>query len=373
MKVTLREKPLNNGKCSLYLDFYPPITQPGSGKTTRRQFLKLYVYEKPKTETERDHNKQTRLLAQNVAARRQLEIQAGNYGFLTKAKKGADFLKYYREVADARKKSNSNRQTWENAYLHFFDFVGGSCAFERLTPKLVEDFKSYLLTCHTRRSKKQTLKQNSASGYFQCFCAALAQAVKDKHLTENPAADIKAIKTTESEREYLTIDELQLLAKTECRMPDVLRRAALFSALTGMRFSDIKRLCWNNVRQSAAMGHFVEFKIQKTGENLTLPISDEAFELLGERGVPSEQVFHNLDYGAMTSLYIARWTLAAGITKTITFHSFRHTFATAQLTLGTDLYTVSKLLGHKSIQKTQVYARIIDEKKREAANKIKLR
>jgi len=373
MKVTLREKVIKGSKRSLYLDFYPPLTLPGTGKTTRREFLKLYVYEKPKTELERYHNKETRLLAQTVAARRQLEIQAGNYGFLTKSKKGADFLKYFRGIIDNRGGEKSTEQTWENAYLYFFDFTGGSCAFERLTQKLVEDFRDYLLTCHTRRSKKQTLKQNSAAAYFQCFCAALTQAVKDKHLTENPAENVKAIKTTESSREYLTIEELQLLAKTECRMPDVLRRAALFSALTGMRFSDISRLRWQNVRESAATGNFVEFKIQKTGESLTLPISDEAFELLGERGAASEQVFHNLEYGGMTSIFIARWTLAAGITKTITFHSFRHTFATAQLTLGTDLYTVSKLLGHKSIQKTQVYARIVDEKKREAANKITLK
>lgn len=370
MKVTLREKEIKGGKHSLYLDFYPPLTQPGTGKTTRREFLKLYVYERPKTELERSHNKETRLLAQTVCARRQLEIQAGNYGFLAKSKKGDDFLKYFRPVVESRK---STGQTWENAYLHFFDFVGGSCAFERLTQKLVEDFKDYLLTCHTRRSKKQTLKQSSAAGYFQCFCAALTEAVKDKRLTENPAENVKAIKTTESSREYLTIEELQLLAKTECRMPDVLRRAALFSALTGMRFSNISRLRWENVRRSAATGHFVEFKIKKTGENLTLPISDEAFELLGERGSASEQVFHNLEYSAMTSVFIARWTLAAGITKTITFHSFRHTFATAQLTLGTDLYTVSKLLGHKSIQKTQIYAKIVDEKKREAVSKIRLK
>ncbi|HEX8197593.1 MAG TPA: site-specific integrase [Pyrinomonadaceae bacterium] len=373
MKVTLREKKIKDGKRSLYLDFYPAVLQPGTGKATRREFLKLYVYERPKTEVERSHNKETRLLAQNIAARRQLEIQAGNYGFLAKSKKGDDFLKYFRAVTEKHNSSKSAKQTWENAYLHFFDFAGGRCTFERLNQKLVEDFKSYLLTCHTRRSSKQTLKPSSAASYFQCFCAALSEAVKAKHLTENPAENVKAIKTTESAREYLTIEELQLLAKTECRMPIVLRRAALFSALTGMRFSDISRLRWENVRETGGTKHFVEFKIQKTGENLTLPISAEAFELLGSRGAPSDQIFLDLEYGAMTSVFIARWTLAAGITKTITFHSFRHTFATAQLTLGTDLYTVSKMLGHKSIQKTQIYARIVDEKKREAADKITLK
>ncbi|MBK7489711.1 MAG: tyrosine-type recombinase/integrase [Bacteroidales bacterium] len=58
--------------------------------------------------------------------------------------------------------------------------------------------------------------------------------------------------------------------------------------------------------------------------------------------------------------------------KTITFHCARHTYATLQLTLGTDIYTVSKLLGHKDLKTTQIYAKIIDERKKEAANKIKL-
>ena len=62
--------------------------------------------------------------------------------------------------------------------------------------------------------------------------------------------------------------------------------------------------------------------------------------------------------------------LKAGITKNITFHCARHTHATLLLTNGVDIYTVSKLLGHKEIKTTQVYARIIDEKKKEAVNKI---
>jgi site-specific recombinase XerD len=64
--------------------------------------------------------------------------------------------------------------------------------------------------------------------------------------------------------------------------------------------------------------------------------------------------------------------MKAGISKTITFHCARHTYATLQLTLGTDIYTVSKLLGHKDLSTTQIYAKIIDERKTLAASKIKL-
>jgi hypothetical protein len=62
--------------------------------------------------------------------------------------------------------------------------------------------------------------------------------------------------------------------------------------------------------------------------------------------------------------------MRAGITKDITFHCARHTFAVLQLTLGTEIFTLSKLLGHSELKTTQIYAKIIDEKKREAVNKI---
>jgi len=59
------------------------------------------------------------------------------------------------------------------------------------------------------------------------------------------------------------------------------------------------------------------------------------------------------------------------VTKDITSHCFRHTFATLQLSKGTDIYTVSKMLGHRELKTTQIYAKIIDQTKREAADKNK--
>lgn len=67
---------------------------------------------------------------------------------------------------------------------------------------------------------------------------------------------------------------------------------------------------------------------------------------------------------------LREWCLKAGITKHITFHCGRHTFAVLQLSLGTEIYTVSKLLGHRELKTTQVYAQIMDAKKREAVNRI---
>jgi site-specific recombinase XerD len=103
-----------------------------------------------------------------------------------------------------------------------------------------------------------------------------------------------------------------------------------------------------------------------------MPIADQAYSLMGEPGQKEEEVFKDLTYSAYANKHLAKWIGLAGITKDITFHCFRHTYATLQLSQGTDIYTVSKMLGHRSIKTTQVYAKVMDQAKRKAADKIKL-
>jgi integrase len=152
----------------------------------------------------------------------------------------------------------------------------------------------------------------------------------------------------------------------------LLKKAFIFSALTGLRWSDIEKLIWSEIQHSKEMGYYIRFRQKKTKGAETLPISEQARELLGEKGEQNDQIFKGLHYSAWSNLKLQQWVMKAGIPKNITFHSARHTYATLQLTLGTDIYTVSKLLGHKELKTTQIYAKVIDDKKKEAANRIKL-
>ena len=385
MKVNLREKKLKKGKRSLYLDFYPPVI--ADGRQTRREFLTLYIFEKPKTELERDHNKETRLLAETIRSKRQLDLQANPHGFISSRRKNADFLAFFRTLVERKQKqSQSALDAWQAVLYYLTDFSGGSCTFAQIDANFVERFRYHLLTCEPCRTKasklkpnsrskseKTTLAQNTAKSYFDRFVSAVKEAREQNYLSADPTAKVSSIKRIASDREFLLLDELRTLANTPCDIPDNLRRAALFSALTGLRHSDIVNLKWANLRQSQASGDALHIKIQKTGEPENVLISEEARDILGVEGKPGEQIFSGLEYATMTNIYIERWTKAAGIARRITFHAFRHTFATGQVTLGTDLYTVSKMLGHRDIKTTQIYAKIIDEKKRTAANKITLK
>ena len=104
-----------------------------------------------------------------------------------------------------------------------------------------------------------------------------------------------------------------------------------------------------------------------------MPISPQAYKLCGERKKDGELlVFAGLPDPSWISRPLERWVKASGITKHITFHCFRHTFATLQLASGTQITTIQKMLGHKNIGTTLVYAKTLEEAKREAADKIKI-
>ena len=381
IKVTLRQKKISKGRKSLYLDFYPAIPHPETGKPTRREFLGLYIFEKPKTPFDKKHNTETLEIGKSIRQKRENFLNKPEIyneyekEKLRKKKKGEQcFVEYFRKLANKRKASNHDN--WISALNYIESFTGGTLKFADLNERVLEDFKEYLLTSKSNRSNKTTLSQNSAVSYFNKVKAALKQAYKDGILQTDLNAKISPIKAAETRREYLTLDELNKLVKTPCNN-DLLKRAALFSALTGLRFSDIQKMTWSELEYINGQGYFLNFNQKKTKGVEVLPISEQAYRFTEGTENPQDmpqdkKVFEGLKYSAYHNKHLFQWIGAAGITKNITFHSFRHTFATLQLFNGTDIYTVSKMLGHKDLKTTQIYAKIVDETKRKAADKIKL-
>ncbi len=373
IKVKLRNKVILGGKKSLYLDFYPPILHPDTQKNTRREVLGLYIYDKAKTPLQKNHNNETLSLAENIRAKRQIEIQSGQYGFLSTQKYNGDFLDYFQELIEKRNKNS--RGAWQCALVYLKEFTGGKIRFSDINVKFCNDFKTYILKAHRLRSRKFLISQNTAQSYFNRLKAALKQAYKEGLIKTDISIQVERIKDAETERKFVTIEELNKLIRTECGLP-LLKQAALFSALTGLRFSDIQKLQWKEVRKNKGANgktnYTLHFTQKKTKGVEVLPISQQAYELLGVEGQQDEKAFEGLQYSAFVNFHLKRWILEAGITKNITFHCFRHTYATLQLSAGTDLYTVSKMLGHRDIKTTQIYAKVMDKAKREASERIVL-
>lgn len=362
MNVSIRKKKLKDGRISLYLDVYTPDGAP----KRKKEFLKLYLI-KAKTQLDRDTNKKTQLLAESICAKRLLNLQYDNYGFTNLSKEGnSNFIDYFSEQAKKRKKSSGNYGNWDSVLKHLIKYCGNDLRFSDITAEWLEGFKDYLKN-KAKSKSDNPLSQNSCYSYYNKVRACLKQAIRDKMISYNPAVEVEGFKQGETQREYLSLEELAKLAQTECEIP-ILKRAFIFSSLTGLRWSDIQKLIWKEIQHSDEMGWFIRFTQQKTGGVETQPIPKQARDLLGDRQESDARVFKGLKYSAWHNLRLAQWVMKTGITKNITFHCARHTYATLQLTLGTDIYTVSKLLGHKELKTTQVYAKIIDRKKVEAAN-----
>ena len=181
---------------------------------------------------------------------------------------------------------------------------------------------------------------------------------------------IAGFPSQEGTRDYLSLEEVKALAAADCDFPEI-KRAFLFSCLTGLRRSDIIKLTWGEVTELNGRTRLV-FRQKKTGGQEYLDITPQAAELIGNRGKakPADKVFGDIRYPSDTNDSLRIWALRAGIDKNVTFHVGRHTFAVLMLTLGTDIYTVSKLLGHRELKTTQIYAKIIDEKKQAAVYNI---
>ena len=194
-------------------------------------------------------------------------------------------------------------------------------------------------------------------------------AYKEKMLRENLNDFLEKIEWKEVKKEYLTLDEVKKLAATPCKIP-VLKQASLFACMTGLRISDILKLDWRDFEVGPDLGYYIRICTEKTETEATLPISQEALELCGEWG--TGKVFKGLTR-SMTHHPLKQWIAEAGIRKHITFHCFRHSYAVIQISLGTDIYTVSKMLTHKNVTTTQIYADLVNSKKRETANKISLK
>ena len=370
MKISLKKKKISKGRFSLFIEYYKGhyIDKNGINKYNRDfEYLKLYPLENPSTATEKRKNKEIYELAAKVLSIRKAEFYQGKFKLKNDTKGKITFLEFYNKLKEDRYATKGNYDNWDAALKHIERYCPEYLQLHDVDTDFVKGFRKYLDT--KARTKGGTpLSQNSKYTYFNKFKAALREAYTENYLEENVLRSVKGFEQAESTREYLTYNELQALAGAKCKYP-ILKNAFLFSCLSGLRWSDINKLKWSEVRDEDT-GARIIFRQKKTDGMEYLYISEQARHLLGKRANQKDRVFIGLKYGAHFNAEILKWCMRAGITKHITFHSARHTNAVLLLENGADIYTVSKRLGHREIRTTQIYAKIIDEKMKQASNLI---
>jgi integrase len=363
--VKIYSRKIDGGKMkSLFLRYYPCYRDPETMKCRVSDSLGIYIYAKPENKTQRDHNERMLKVAEVARCRRYDEIVNERFGIIDQRKQNGDFIAYLQKLADKK------NEKWQNVLKHFKVFCDGKCTFGEVTVDLCRKFMEYLDTeARNLKYPDHELHPNTRANYWSTFRHMLHVAARERKITENPNGFLDRIETIPTKREHLSLPELQKLADTPCD-ESALKRAFLFSCLTGLRKSDIKNLEWSNIQQYDNGVMYVTTRMQKTNEFVNNPISDEAYELLGEPG--EGKIFADFK-DKMLQAPLRKWLKAAGITKHISFHCARHTYGCLQLNNVTPLHVVQHMLGHKNITTTEVYAKMNDEQKMQTVSRITLK
>lgn len=365
--VTLRTKPVSKGRQSYYLDIY----KDGQRKY---EFLKLYLV--PATnEAAKIQNANTEQAAKAIRNQRELEIIQGKGGLAPVSNSKLlllDWMEEYRKIKLATGQSNERALSVEKVIAHLKAYAGEKTKLSAVDSDFCKGFVAYLgnATSGKHKQNPKPLASSTANAYFQLFTSALNEAVRQKKIATNPVLylsreDKKPIKAEKSNRTFLTIEEVKQLAATDFKNESI-KQAFLFACFTGLRISDIRNLTWGNIVERNG-SFFVTITMQKTREPLTIKLNKQAAKWLPQKNATKE-VFDLPVYNAIINDKLKRWAKKAGIEKSLCFHMSRHTFATMELTLGADLYVVSKLLGHNDVSVTQIYADIINKKREEAVD-----
>ena len=290
-----------------------------------------------------------------------------------------DYLSEYRRRNLTLRRGNSYDSMVGNMEHHLRLCLGSGFATLTLTEVDTDLCKRF--ACYLKRAVKNTgepLSQVSAHHYFSAFRTMLGEAVADGLLEDNPAQRLRKQEIPRRPlvtKTYLEADEVARLALAQCRS-DVVKRAFMFSCLTGLRLSDIRRLRWRDILKEGDDWRF-SIIMQKTQEPMQSKLSSEACQWLGlvdgehpTGGHLAGETVFPLPSNSTLGRILRQWTSEAGIMKPVTFHTARHSYATMALSAGADIYTISKLLGHRNINTTTIYAAIVDSQRDAAVESV---
>ena len=304
-------------------------------------------------------NKEILSLAEKIRSKRLIELANDEYEQISSQKKNASFSKYFENYVKLKEGTGENKKKWTNfsaALKHLRLYEPDEILFKQINKVWLNEFSEYL-------SKESGLKSNSAFLYFRKIKEALYKASQQGYIKAEIVRQAKAPQKERVERGYLELKEIEKLITTNSDNPDI-TKAFLFSCFTGLRQSDVRNLKWKNI-----VDNTINIKQQKTNSTVTIPLSQTALNILNTGNVfhlPENKIFKLNNDRTKINRVLTKWFVKAGIDKKAFYHLSRHTFATLNLTSGNDIYTVSKLLGHKSLKTTELYSKIIDEKKKQA-------
>lgn len=355
----LRQRKLADGRVSLFLD------RVCEGKHTY-EFLQLYLLPDNSVKTQRE-NARTMRAAEEIVRKRTEELLTVNAENQLKDLSETPLSDFITILANEKRTSGKIRSsgTLITAIDNLGKFRPGVklCDIDK---RFCTDYADWLLNTYKTRAGK-TLAPFTAFGYFWMLGSILHSAYTMGYIRINPWSQLDTtdkFQEPETEKRFLTPEEIRKLESVPLKN-EIVKQAFLFSCHCGLRISDVRRVRWSDIYEIDGRW-FISIVMKKTGNPLSVPLSENCLQWLPERGDANEYVFKGLPSDSGIRYNLRKWTSEAGLGDNIHFHVSRHTFGTLLITAGVDLYTASKLMGHADVRATQVYAKIVDRKKQEA-------
>ncbi len=356
---------MKNGGISLY------YTVTVNGKRIRKTMDIFLLPER--TPQDKKDNDEKRILANRLKAKLTMEFYEQSYKLKKTRKEDANLIEYAKYVMDLKVKRGSEgiAKGIRSLVYHLVRYKGKHITLRSVDAKYLTGFIDYLKRVKSIKSGA-ALRKSTRANYYSLLETVIHQAIRDEILEDDPTKSVIPPKKEEIIREFLTLDEVELLANTFCPYTG-LKRSFLFCCFTGLRYSDVKSLTWNDVVKDSKGNTLIRFRQKKTGQLNTIPLSDNAKmqlpHVLNRNVKGTDKVFNILSpTHANTQLKV--WAKNAGVDKYITFHTSRHTFATLLVNYDANIYQIQQLLGHSSVKTTQIYAKTTDASKQRTVNLI---
>ena len=378
----LGAKILSDGRESLFLDYYfgyqmvysEKLDKQVAKKERRREFLKLYLWQAPRTPAERQQNKDTLELAKKIRFERGQELLESMEGYRLKKERDINFLDYFQAYLDGYTKKDIRMV--EIALNRFKDFLRDTPEYNKfekqikpgqITKDMIKDFTDYLQS----RSRGE-----GARSIYARFKKVIKHAVEHDVMAKNPCDGISIkVDGQQLRKDVLSEEEIaQLIAAQYKGQNKEIRRAFIFCLYCGLRYCDVKDLTFANVDYSNKLLKFEQNKTKghSARSGVVIPLNDGLLHLIGKPSEPGnrdEAIFKLPSYEACLKS-LGRWVESAGINKHISWHCARHSFAVNILNRGANIKTVASLLGHSGLAHTEKYTRAIDSLKRDAINSL---
>jgi site-specific recombinase XerD len=380
----LQQKILADGRISLYLDYYLSRSQWTDDETgkikikhnRRKEALNLYLIGQPRTQPERQQNKEILDLAAKIREEREQELKENKHGYRLKKERSINFLDYYQSYIDRYTKKDV--RNIKGALERFKSFLAEKYPTlqhyikpDQINKDVIRDFVEYL-ELHS--------KGVGAWSYYQRFKKVVNYATEHGIFTKNPCTGITCkVDDTALRKDVLSVEEIDLLISTGYpEQNKEVRRAFIFCLYTGLRFCDVVNLRYTNVDYSNRLLKFEQSKTKghSAASGVIIPLNDGLLSLIGtppldEDNSPAiDTPIFTLPGHAACSKAVKYWTKRAGITKHITWHCGRHSFAVNILNKGANIKTVASLLGHSGLKHTEKYTRAVDSLKEAAINSL---